>query len=371
MADTVPVTQAASTAAVTSDIRPQQSGQVASVATGATVSVWVLDLASAATVGATVLATQSGVGRWLLAGQYSTTTPLSEDELWPASVDGTRTSSSGGADPSPLASPTCYSTLTISTAGTTLSMAGNRLIVTDTLTVNASCALHNDGSSATGQPGGAGASVGEMGFGSAIPGANGGNLNSTGGSVAAVAAVALGGSGGAGGASGDGAAGGAAPAATAPVATAVGTPWTRLALEYLGAVLGTTVSKCRGGAGGAGGGGSFTGVGAGGGGGGGLGWIRAKNVVNNGRISCRGGNGFNASVLNSGGGGGGGGGCLVIWCDTWTGNAPDCNGGTGGTGNGTGVAGSSGSAGKVLVFVRGLLAYRSGFGANAPDINLL
>lgn len=60
---------------------------------------------------------------------------------------------------------------------------------------------------------------------------------------------------------------------------------------------------------------------------------------------------------------------LAIWCDEWTGNPPDCNGGAGGAGDGSGASGSTGGNGKVLVFVKGKLKFRSGFGANAPDFN--
>lgn len=291
------------------------------------------------------------------------------DELWPVPIDGARTESGGGTATA-LTGPATYSTLTLSNS-TSLSMAGYRLTVTDTLTVGSGSVLHNDATTVgSGQSGAAGAPIGELAVGR-VDGAAGGNNSSQGGSSAANAATALGGAGGAGGAGSQ--TGGAAPTATAPVATAVGSVWSRLGLEYLAAILGTTLTKCRGGAGGAGGGGAVGGTGIGGGGGGGLAWIRAKTIVNNGRISCRGGAGNTStgSNTNGGGGGGGGGGFIVIWCDSYTGNAPDCNGGTGSAGNGTGTTGSNGSAGKVLVFVKGVLRYRSGFGANAPDINTL
>jgi hypothetical protein len=290
------------------------------------------------------------------------------DELWGASVDGARAESGGGAATA-LSQPRFYSDLTLSNA-TTLSMAGYKLHVAGTLTVGVDCALHNDGSASTNQTGGVGAPVGELAS-ATVAGANGGNTSSVGGSgTANASSPAVGGAGGPGGASNVPHAGGAAPTVTLTV-TSHGIPWSSFGLELMVCLFaGTTFNKFRGGAGGAGGGGSLSGVGGGGGGSGGLGWIRAKHVVNNGRISCRGGAGGPGGT-NAGGGGGGGGGLLVIWCETWTGSPPDCDGGAGGAGNGGGVSGSSGSEGKVLVFVKGVLKYRSGFGANAPDIDEL
>lgn len=290
------------------------------------------------------------------------------EDYWPVPIDGPRTCSSGTTETA-LTGPACYSTLTFTTSGSSLSMAGYRLHVTDTLTIGSGCVLHNDATATNaGQSGAAGAPTGELAT-ARIDGNNGGNTNSTGGSTSVTSAL-----GGAGGAGGNGSqAGGAAPAATLPVASSAGNVWSRQGLEALSAILGNTYTKCYGGARGGGGGGSAAGTGIGGGGGGGLAWIRAKNIVNNGRISCRGGVGNTSTGANTngGGGGGGGGGFLVIWCDSWTGSAPDCNGGTGSAGNGTGTAGSNGSAGKCLVFVKGVLRYRSGFGTNAPDINTL
>lgn len=290
------------------------------------------------------------------------------DELWGVSVDGARTESGGGAAAA-LAQPRFYSGLTLSSA-TTLSMAGYRLHVDGTLTVGESCALHNDGATSTGQAGGAGAPVGELAS-ATVGGVTGAGINSAGsGAAGNASSPAVGGAGGPGGASNVPHAGGAAPTVTLTV-TSHGLPWSRLALEMMVCLFaGTTFNKFRGGAGGASGGGSLSGVGGGGGGSGGLGWIRARHVVNNGRISCRGGAGGPAGT-DGGGGGGGGGGLLVIWCESWTGSPPDCDGGAGGAGNGGGVSGSTGSEGKCLVFVKGVLKFRSGFGANAPDIDEL
>jgi hypothetical protein len=286
------------------------------------------------------------------------------DEMWGTSSDGDRTESGGGAA-TPLSQPRFYRDLTLSNA-TTLSMAGYRLQGTGTLRVGTSCAVHNDGGASTGQAGGTGAAVGELAS-TAVNGTSGGNVNSAGSGSSNATSPAVGGAGGAGGAS-NVQPGGPATTVTLTV-TSHGSPWSRLALELMVAILGsTTFTKMRGGAGGAGGGGSLTAPGGGGGGNGGLGWIRFKHIVNNGRISCRGGAGGPGGT-NAGGGGGGGGGYLVIWCETWTGAPPDCNGGAGGAGNGGGVSGSQGSPGKVLVFVGGKLKFQSGFGPNAPDFN--
>lgn len=285
------------------------------------------------------------------------------DEMWGVPVDGDRSETAGGIATT-ITQPRFYNNFTLGNS-TSLSMGGYRVHVADTLTVGTGCVLHNDGGNSTGQTGGTGAAIGELATG-AVNGTNGSNVNSAGSGSSNAASPAVGGPGGPGGAS-NVQPGGPATTVTLTV-TSHGIPWSRLALEQMVCILGTTWLKFRGGAGGAGGGGSLTAPGGGGGGNGGLGWVRAKHVVNNGRISCRGGAGGPGGT-NAGGGGGGGGGLLVIWCETWTGSPPDCDGGAGGAGNGGGVSGSQGSPGKVLVFVGGTLKFRSGFGANAPDFN--
>lgn len=66
-------------------------------------------------------------------------------------------------------------------------------------------------------------------------------------------------------------------------------------------------------------------------------------------------------INGAGSGAGGGGGMLVVFCDEYEGDWPDCNGGTGGTTAGGGQVGATGAPGRVLVFVKGRLAYSSGF----------
>jgi hypothetical protein len=113
-----------------------------------------------------------------------------------------------------------------------------------------------------------------------------------------------------------------------------------------------------GGAGGGGGGGA-AGDGGKGGGGGGVIALIAKNLVNNGVISANGGNGADADPAWAGGGGGGGGGGVVtLFVKTYTGLIARAFGGAGGLkGNGSpeggssgNVNGSPGSDGKVYVF---------------------
>lgn len=289
------------------------------------------------------------------------------DTLYGIPVDGDRTESGGGAAAA-LAQPRCYGNLTLSNS-TSLSMAGYRLHVADTLTVGAGCALHNDGSPAAAEVFGAAAPSGELAV-LGLAGRPGGDPTGNGAACYTDPRV-VGGNAGAGGA-GFGT-GGTTSAQSISTAT-YGTQWSVLALEYLCSLKALNLTQYVGGVGGAGGGGGNAGFkyGGAGGGGGGLAWIRAKKIVNNGRISCRGGaGGLPTSGGNGGGGGGGGGGVLAIWCDEWTGNPPDCNGGAGGAGDGSGASGSTGGNGKVLVFVKGKLKFRSGFGASAPDLNNL
>jgi len=91
-----------------------------------------------------------------------------------------------------------------------------------------------------------------------------------------------------------------------------------------------------------------------GGSGGGVVWIAAKNVVNNGRISANGGIGGNASgsAGAAAGGGGGAGGLVCLVTKSTSYGVVTANGGSGGTGvvgGGTGGVGSSGSVGIVVL----------------------
>lgn len=92
--------------------------------------------------------------------------------------------------------------------------------------------------------------------------------------------------------------------------------------------------------------------GAGGGGGPGI-IIFAKEIVNNGTIEAKGGNGSAGAhaTAKAGGGGGGAGGVIVTVCRFPTKlGTRDVSGGTGGAGAGGGSAGSQGNTGLVMSF---------------------
>jgi len=91
-----------------------------------------------------------------------------------------------------------------------------------------------------------------------------------------------------------------------------------------------------------------------GGSGGGIVWVAAKNVVNNGRISANGGTGGNASgsAGAAAGGGGGAGGLVCLITKSTSYGVVTANGGSGGTGvvgGGTGGVGSSGSVAIIIL----------------------
>jgi len=90
-----------------------------------------------------------------------------------------------------------------------------------------------------------------------------------------------------------------------------------------------------------------------GGSGGGVVWIAAKNVVNNGRISANGGNGGNASgsAGASAGGAGGAGGLVCLVTKSTSYGVITANGGSGGTGVVGGGSGGPGSSGSVAIVI--------------------
>jgi hypothetical protein len=290
------------------------------------------------------------------------------DDLYPIALDGPRTETGGGTA-TPLSQPRAYTDLTLGNT-TSLSMAGQLLTCTGTLTVGAGCVLHNDGGNGgdNSTTGGSGGGVGgQLAAGNASPGSIGGGATAPGTAGTGVT-NALGGSGGKGGQGSGGAAGGAKGTATLPVASSVGVWWTHEALLRMSAVLGVSWTRLNAGAPGGGGGGSSGAdnkVGCGAGQPGGFAQIRAKKVVLDatGRISCNGGRGGDAQP-GGGGGGGGGGGFLIIYCDEFVGPYANCTaaGGRGGTtSGGVSTAGDPGDPGKVLIFVKGRLVYASGF----------
>lgn len=361
MANSVNVIEAASTAAVTSDILPLQSGQLASVHTGSTVSVWMLDLASAATVGSTVLATQSGTGRWLLVAQFGASSSFGMGDYYGLGIDSSRTDNGGGAGTA-ITQPRDYTDWTISNA-TTIREAGYYCAVRGTLSLAASCIIHNDGfaGSDNATAGGTGAGMaGQIEFSHANGGSGGGATSP--GAAGSNQTNALGGAGGKGGNSAAAVAGGAGGTATVPNTGSVGR-FTYLQAKYL---LNSNYTQPFGGSPGGGGAGGAANPGSGGGSGGGVVWIAAKNITlaSGAKITANGGRGGNTSVGTGGGGGGGGGGVVFVFCDTMTkvdsyATHFTVDGGAAGTASGGGVAGVAGSAGRVFVFEGGILTYTS------------
>lgn len=370
-----PCYYADSQANVTSEVDDSQDGALAFAISEQT--AWQLSKTSVAALGSNVIATKSGVGRWLRLAYGSEAAPVSNDYYWPYAVDGARTENGGGTA-APLTGPACYSALTISN-NTSLSMASQRLICTGTLTVGTGCRLHNDGASATSNAGASGGvPAGQIAASAGPNGAAGGSVASNGIAGTAVS-PGIGGSGGAGGGGSQPTTGGAGGAVTAPNPASVGLLWTQEFLAFMACISGINFTQVRGGGPGGGGGGSNGAdnrAGGGGGQGGGLVWIRAKNIVVSGTgvISAKGGSGFSPAGPGAGGGGGGGGGFIVIWCDTFTGpggandfaGALSVAGGAGGAVSGVATAGTPGSTGKILVFVRGVLAYSVGVLPGAP-----
>jgi hypothetical protein len=90
-----------------------------------------------------------------------------------------------------------------------------------------------------------------------------------------------------------------------------------------------------------------------GGGGAGIVWVSAKNVVNNGRISANGGNGGNASgsAGAAAGGGGGAGGLVCLITKSTSYGVVTANGGSGGSGVVGGGSGNAGSSGSVAIII--------------------
>ena len=253
-----------------------------------------------------------------------------------------------------LTRETYYNNLTITATGT-VKPGGFRLFVKGTLTIEAGGSLNDDGLSATGTAGAAAlaargtlnAQSGAGGAGSAggtngnVGGAAPGNSSPNGAGLAPL-----------GGKGGDavnlGGAGGAAGVPTQ------GQRWHGTAWQQQGRFNnGTAQAQYNGGSGG-GGGASFAAgtTGGGGGSGAGLVWVAAKTIVNAGRISANGGNGFvGAGAAAAGGGGGGGGGSVCVGTLSASYGLVQALGGVGAAGINTGTAGVNGNAGSVQVVV--------------------
>lgn len=264
-----------------------------------------------------------------------------------------------------LTKDACYNNLTVN-SGAVLNTAGFRVFVKDTLTNNGtiSCSGNPGGNSsgATGGTAGASLVVTNAPLGTSAAGSAGANGTSSTGSnannVGTLAAGYLratsitrptGGSGGSGSAGAGGSGGN-------PGTTTIYIPFSKALPSanpgwYNGLL---TASPNSGAPGGGGGGGDSTNAGGGGGGGGSGGgcvFICAKNLINNGLISAKGGdggNGFSPVTGNCGGGGAGAGGCgglvyLIYRTFVSSGSINVAAGthGTPGTGIGTGTNGTA------------------------------
>lgn len=245
--------------------------------------------------------------------------------------------------------------LSITTAST-LKMAGYRLYVRGTLTVNASCFLSNDGTDGgIGQGTGTPSTAGAAGpIGSVLGGGIGGTgpAGAAAGNAGTATTASLGGAGGAGGAKGANA-GGIGGTVTAPSAALGGARhFTSVTMGYLtGNNAGTaTLTGLRGGGGGGGAGcDNVNASGGAGGGGGGLLPIACFQLVNNGSISADGGDGGAGGPGNQPGGGGGGGGVVLLLRGHKSGSGTvTASGGAAGVGSGGSNNGVAGSAGTVI-----------------------
>jgi len=234
-------------------------------------------------------------------------------------------------------------------AGITLNTGGFRLFVNGIMTIAATGIVMRDGNA--GALGVAGAALAANTLGASHAGGAGGNnavgTAGTNGTQQLPGGTGAGGAGGAGGGNAGGAAG-TYTALTAAQGSVRSLP---------NALIGSAVSQAgvvalRGGSGGGGGGSSAaTTTGGGGGGGGGVVMIAALTLVNNGRISARGGTGADASggAGDSGGGGGGGGGDVILITRSKIGTGTvDANAGAGGALHNAGIAGAAGANGNVL-----------------------
>jgi hypothetical protein len=251
-----------------------------------------------------------------------------------------------------------YNNLTIQGGGE-VKPNGYKIYVKNTLTINASGSLNDDGTDSTGQSGGAG--IARKNFLlvlSSVGGAGGANSAGSNGGAVGVGAGVLNNSGlsPVGGTGGRPAPGTGTPGNGGTINGSAQNIWGSWMVGVVPAAAATSTT-CTSWTGGSGGGGAASsGVGAvGGGGGGGAGmvWLAAKTINNSGRISANGGMGGPASGSgNAGSGGGGGGGNVVVITHTPVSLAGiiQANGGSSSTTViGTGTTGSAGVSGPICV----------------------
>jgi hypothetical protein len=250
--------------------------------------------------------------------------------------------------------------------GVIVKVAGCPILVSDTLTMLGTSALHANGNSANADTGGAAShSLGSTWL---YPGPAGGNGKTTSGNGSAgggttANTTAFGGAGGAGGNATN--TGGAA--STPTFYTELRGSLAFVCDRYIARAMPVTFTALIGGAGGGGGAGIFTvatGASGGGGGAGGVIIVKARNIVGSATtaISANGGAGANGAVSGTtggvGGGGGGGAGFVGVIADTITGAVVfKADGGPGGAGATIGVSSANGGAGGAggIVYV----AYRT------------
>jgi len=256
-----------------------------------------------------------------------------------------------------------YNNITIQGSGS-IKPAGSRIFCKGTLTISASGSINDDGGPGTGlsTPGSA---LGLRGFlcGAAGGGASGGGGTAPGSAAAGVTGMSLNDNGvapagGAGGTGGGGTqAGGAAVIGTLAFASqTVHSCWQQGRPIFAAGSTTSAAAAFGTGIGGSSGGRDGGGISGGGGAGGGIVWVRAKTIVNAGRISANGGGGGAASGGNCGGGGGGSGGIVIIITTTSAaaiGGTITANGGNGGAPTGTGTSGGPGTVGSKFIISYG------------------
>lgn len=248
-----------------------------------------------------------------------------------------------------------YGTTVVVNTGVTIQTAGYIIFGSQSITLNGTAKVANDGSDGVVPAGGV--CGGSVRWSSQIFGGLGSKTTGANADLPSVMLGRKGGNGGTGPSGSGGTSAEAAPGAnggTSGVGGVGGIPHD--AAPILAGVMfgGATFGAVFGGAGGGGGGGDGTSFGGGGGGGGGV-VVLVTPVLTGGAsssLSAKGGAGAAATAGNTGGGGGGGGGAiyLIVGINSFTGTTV-LIAGSGGAGHGTGTNGGVGIAGAVFVTI--------------------
>jgi hypothetical protein len=350
---TVPDYTATSQAVITSQVPDSEEGSMAYAITEKT--AWVLQKTSADALGSNVIATKSGVGRWIKVALSTVSVPAYSDYLYGLALNGSATLAANSTPNDSLQ----YSAYTIN-AGIVLTIPNYALMVSGTLTMAAGAIISADGTSAAADStaGAAGIGPGHLGSTTSTAGSSGGSAGASG-SNAGGSTRTIGGTGGNGGNNGPRTGGVAGPAGSIANAGVFDVP------TLCWRATGASLSLPTGGTPGAGGAGGVSGAGGGGGSGGCLCIVRAGSisVAAGALFRARGGAGGNRTTSDGSGGGGGGGGVFIVICNTFTmpGGSTysdffNVSGGAGGTSAG-GLPGSNGNAGKVRLYVGGVVVY--------------